>query len=96
VWKKGHRGSDPSNPDKLCTPVAEARLVSSWHTFVAFSLLLVLSHLQFPSLYRKSIRTKYSNGTVKALTGRTSPLTDKLFMPAWAEKHMDGEMRSFV
>jgi hypothetical protein len=28
VWKRGHRGSDPSNPDKLCTPVAEARLVS--------------------------------------------------------------------
>jgi hypothetical protein len=28
VWKSGHRGSDPSNPDKLCTPVAEARLVS--------------------------------------------------------------------
>jgi hypothetical protein len=28
VWKRGHRGSDPSNPDKLCTLVAEARLVS--------------------------------------------------------------------
>jgi hypothetical protein len=58
VWKKGHRGSDPSNPDKLCTPVVEGQLVSSWHTFIAFSLLLVLSHLQFASLYRKSIRTK--------------------------------------
>jgi hypothetical protein len=29
LWKKGHRGSDPSNPDKLSTPVAETRLVSS-------------------------------------------------------------------
>jgi hypothetical protein len=29
LWKKGHRGSDPSNLDKLCTPVAETRLVSS-------------------------------------------------------------------
>jgi hypothetical protein len=28
VLKRGHRGSDPSNPDKLCTLVAEARLVS--------------------------------------------------------------------
>jgi hypothetical protein len=28
VWKRGHRGSDPSNPDKMCNPVAEARLVS--------------------------------------------------------------------
>jgi hypothetical protein len=28
VWKRGHSGSDPSNPDKLCTLMAEARLVS--------------------------------------------------------------------
>jgi hypothetical protein len=28
VWKRGHRGIHPSNPDKLCTPVAEAQLVS--------------------------------------------------------------------
>ena len=28
VWKRGHRGSDPSNPDQLCTPMAQARLVS--------------------------------------------------------------------
>jgi hypothetical protein len=28
VWKRGHRGSDPSNSDMLCNPVAEARLMS--------------------------------------------------------------------
>jgi hypothetical protein len=28
VWKRGHRGSDPSNSDLLCTPVVEALLVS--------------------------------------------------------------------
>jgi hypothetical protein len=28
VSKRGHRGSDPSNLDKLCSPVAKARLVS--------------------------------------------------------------------
>jgi hypothetical protein len=28
VWNKGHKGSDPSNPNKLCTPVAQAQLVS--------------------------------------------------------------------
>jgi hypothetical protein len=28
VWKRGHRGSDPSNPDKLGNPVIEAQLVS--------------------------------------------------------------------
>jgi hypothetical protein len=24
VWKHGHRGKDPSNPDQSCTPVVEA------------------------------------------------------------------------
>jgi hypothetical protein len=28
VWKRGHRGSGPSNPDKLVNLVAEAQLVS--------------------------------------------------------------------
>jgi hypothetical protein len=60
VWKKGHKGSGPSNPDKLCNPVVEARLVSYWQTFVTFSLLSVLSHLQFACLCRKSIRKKWS------------------------------------
>jgi hypothetical protein len=59
VWKRGHRGSDPLNPDKLCNPVAEARLVSSCQTFVTLSLLSVLSRLQFASPYRKSIRKKW-------------------------------------
>jgi hypothetical protein len=59
VWKRGHGGSDPSNPDKLCNPVAEARLVSYCQTFVTFSLLSVLLHLQFVSPCRKSIRKKW-------------------------------------
>jgi hypothetical protein len=28
VFKSGHKGDDPSQPDKLCTEVAAARLVS--------------------------------------------------------------------
>jgi hypothetical protein len=28
VWKHGHKGKDPPNPNQLCTLVAEARLVS--------------------------------------------------------------------
>jgi hypothetical protein len=28
VWKLGHRGSDPSNTDQLCTPVAQVQLGS--------------------------------------------------------------------
>jgi hypothetical protein len=85
-------GSDPSNPDKLCTPVVEARLVSFWHTFIVFSLLLVLSHLQFASFCRKSIRKKWSNNMTNASSGRTSPLTAEPFMLAEAKKHMDDEI----
>jgi hypothetical protein len=92
VWKRGHGGSDPSNPDKLCTPLAEARLVSYWHTFVIFSLLSVLSCLQFASLCRKSIRKKWSKNMVKTSTTRRSPLMARPSMPAEAEKHMDDEI----
>jgi hypothetical protein len=59
VWKRGHRGSDTSNPDKLCNMVAEARLVSYLQFFIIFSLVSVLSHLQFASPCRKSIRKKW-------------------------------------
>jgi hypothetical protein len=92
VWKRGHRGSDPSNPDELCTLVVEARLLSSWHTFVAFSLLSVLSRLQFSSLYRKSIRKKWSNNMEKTSTERRSLLMARPSMPMEVEKHMDGEI----
>jgi hypothetical protein len=56
----------------------------------------VLPCLQFDSLCRKSIRTKWSNGTVKASTGRMSLLMVRLPMLADAEKHMGGEMQSFI
>jgi hypothetical protein len=56
MWKRGYRGSDPSNPYKLCNLVTEAGLVSYCQTFVIFSLLSVLSRLQFASPCRKSIR----------------------------------------
>jgi hypothetical protein len=56
----------------------------------------MLSHLQFASLCRKNIRIEWSNGMVKASTGRMSPLTVKLSMPTEAEKHVDTEMQYFV
>jgi hypothetical protein len=92
VWKRGHRVSDPSNPDKLCNPVVEAQLVSYWQTFVIFSLLFVLSRLQFASPCRKSIRKKWSKNTAKASTTRRSPFMVGPSMTAEAEKHMDGEI----
>jgi hypothetical protein len=56
----------------------------------------VLSCLQFASLCRKSIRTKWSNSTVKASVGKMSPLTIGASLPAEVEKHMDGEMQCFI
>jgi hypothetical protein len=97
IWKcgrGGHMGSDPSNPDKLCNPVAEARLVSYWQTFVTFSLLLVLSHLQFASPCRKSIRNKWWKNMAKASTMRRSSLKVGPSMTAEAEKHTDGEINA--
>jgi hypothetical protein len=35
---------------------------------------------------------KWSNGMVKASTGRTSPLRVEPSMPAEVEKYMDGDM----
>jgi hypothetical protein len=92
VWKRGHKGCDPLHPKKLCNPVAEARLVSYWYTFVTFSLLSVLSHLQFASPWRKSISKKWSKNTAKASTMRKRPLMVGPSMIAKAEKHMDSEI----
>jgi hypothetical protein len=61
-------------------------------TFVTFSLLSVLSHLQFASLSRKCIQKKWSKNTEKASTTRRSSMIDELSMTAEAEKHMDDEI----
>jgi hypothetical protein len=61
VWKKGHKESDPSNFDKLCIPVTEARLVSSLHTFIAFLLLSMLSHF----MVCFTLQEKYKNKMIK-------------------------------
>jgi hypothetical protein len=90
VWKRGHIGSDPSNPDKLCTQVAEARLVSYLHTFVTLLLLLVFSRLQFASLCRKNIRKKWSKNMTNASTTRRISLTAVPSMTAEVENQMDG------
>jgi hypothetical protein len=52
--------------------------------FCCISLLSVLSHLQFVSVFRKSIRMKWSNGTVKALTSR--PIDDQTVYVSGGEK----------
>jgi hypothetical protein len=93
VWKRGHRGSDPSNPDKLCNPVAEAQLVSYWQTFLTCAHSKP-SRLQFASPSRKSIRKKWWKNIVNASTTRRSPLTVGPSMTAEVEKHTDGEIDS--
>jgi hypothetical protein len=92
VWKMSHRGSDPSNLDKLCTPVAEARLVSYWHTFVTFLLLSVLSHLQFASLcrkkYKKEVIKKYDEG----FNYEEEHIDDRAVYASGGGKYMDSEI----
>jgi hypothetical protein len=41
LYMQGHRGSDPQNPDVLCTQTASDRLVSFWYS----SMCLLMMHL---------------------------------------------------
>jgi hypothetical protein len=59
VWKRGHRGSDPSNPD-IVHSGGRSSTDELLTYFVTVLILLVLSRLQFALLYRKSIRKKWS------------------------------------
>jgi hypothetical protein len=42
VYMQGHRGSDPQNPDVLCTQTATNRLVSFWYSIMCLSIYLVM------------------------------------------------------
>jgi hypothetical protein len=42
VYMQGHRGSDPQNPDVLCTQMATDRLVSFWYSILCLSIYLVM------------------------------------------------------
>ena len=54
VYVRGHKSRNPSQPDKLCTSVATARLVSCHKTLVLSSLwFLMLSSLRFASMQEK-------------------------------------------
>jgi hypothetical protein len=43
VWKRGHRGSNPSQLRQLCTSEVQAQLVSCSITLIGSSQILVLS-----------------------------------------------------
>jgi hypothetical protein len=42
VYMQGHRGSDPQNPNVLCTQTVTDRLVSFWYSIMFFSIYLVM------------------------------------------------------
>jgi hypothetical protein len=39
---QGHRGSDPQNPDVLCTQTTTDRLVSFWYSITCLCINLVM------------------------------------------------------
>jgi hypothetical protein len=39
---QGHRGSNPQNPDVLCTQTATVRLVSFWYSIMCLCINLVM------------------------------------------------------
>ena len=42
MYMQGHRGSDPQNPDVLCTQAAPDRLVSFWYSIMCLCINLVM------------------------------------------------------
>jgi hypothetical protein len=42
VYMQGHRGSDPQNPDVLCTQIATDRLVSFWYSSMCLCINLMM------------------------------------------------------
>ena len=42
VYMQGHRGSDPQNPDVLCTQTTTDRLVSFWYSIMCLCINLVM------------------------------------------------------
>jgi hypothetical protein len=42
VYMQGHRGSDPQNPDVLCTQTTIDRLVSFWYSIMCLCINLVM------------------------------------------------------
>jgi hypothetical protein len=42
VYMQGHRGSDPRNPDVLCTQTATDHLVSFWYSIMCLCNNLVM------------------------------------------------------
>jgi hypothetical protein len=42
VYMQGHRGSDPHNPDVLCTQKATGHLVSFWYSTMCLCINLVM------------------------------------------------------
>jgi hypothetical protein len=76
VWKRGHRGSNPSQLGQLCTSEVQAQLVSCSITLIGSSQILVLSAdiYDFLCFAGKGMLMKSPRNIVKATTKRTSRL----------------------
>jgi hypothetical protein len=92
VYMQGHRGSDPQNPDVLCTQTATDRLVRFWCSIMCLSINLVM-HL-YLILFGSRIRMdrRWFNAMDMSTIGGASQLTLRQHMLAQEDKPMDGEI----
>jgi hypothetical protein len=58
VWRHGHRGKDQENPYQLCTPMAEALLMSCQTTWIEIQPFFVAIGLRFASLCQRHLRRR--------------------------------------
>jgi hypothetical protein len=90
MYMQGHRGSDPQNPDVLCTQTATDRLVSFWYSIMCLSINLVM-HL-YLVLFASRIRMgrRWFNAMDRSMIGGASQSTLRQHMLAQEDKPMDG------
>jgi hypothetical protein len=84
-----HRGSDPQNPNVLCTQTATDRLVSLWYSIMCLSINLVM-HLYlilFSSRLRMGMR--WFNAMDRSTIGGASQSTLRQHMLVQEDKPMD-------
>jgi hypothetical protein len=80
VYMQGHRGSDPQNPDVLCTQTATDRLVSFWYSIMY--LILSASRLR--------MGRRWFNAMDRSTIGGANQSTLRQHMLAQEDKPKDG------
>jgi hypothetical protein len=90
VYMQVHRGSDPHNPDVLCTQTTTDRLVSVWYSIMCLSIYLVMHLYLVLFAYRLRMGRRWFNAMDRSTIGGASQSPPRQHMLAQEDKPMDG------